>query len=91
MRHLVDVTSRKQVSIVLRFVDDTDTIREEFWILLFGEVLVRKLKEIMVVYGFDFGKCYRHAGVEDTRMHQICTHAHARVLAACRRNLIFSV
>ena len=46
----------------MRFVDDTDTIREEFVDFvtvdrITGEVLAAKLKEMLVTYGLDFRGC----------------------------------
>ena len=60
---VVDVSRKEQVSIVLRFVDDTDTIREEFLDFvtvdrITGEVLSNKLKEMVVQYGLELKNCH---------------------------------
>ena len=59
---VVDVARKQQVSIVLRFVDCTDTIREEVLDfvtvdLITGEVLANKLNEMVQQYGLDFSDC----------------------------------
>ena len=59
---MVDVSRKEQVSIVLRFVDDTDTIREEFLNFvtvdrITGEVLSNTLKEMVVQYGLELKNC----------------------------------
>ena len=59
----MDVAGKEQLSIVVRFVDDTDTIREEFVDFvtvdrITGEVLASKLKEMLVTYGLDFRDCW---------------------------------
>ena len=58
----MDVAGKEKLSIVERFVDDTDTIREEFVDFvtvdrITGEVLAAKLKEMLVTYGLDFRDC----------------------------------
>ena len=58
----MDVAGKEKLSIVVRFVDDTDTIREEFVDFvtvdrITGEVLAAKLKEMLVTYGLDFCDC----------------------------------
>ena len=58
----MDVAGKEQLSIVVRFVDDTATIREEFVDFVIvdritDEVLAAKLKEMLVTYGLDFRDC----------------------------------
>ena len=59
---VVDVAGKEQLSIVVRFVDNTDTIREDFVDFvtvdrITGEVLAAKLKEMLVTYDLDFRDC----------------------------------
>ena len=59
---VVDISNKEQVSIVLRFVDDSCNIREEFLDFVVveritGEVLAHKIKETLVKYGLDFQDC----------------------------------
>ncbi|SMN02068.1 hypothetical protein SPONN_425 [uncultured Candidatus Thioglobus sp.] len=57
-----DVSSKEQLSIVLRFVDSNRDIREEFVDFvsverITGEVLAAKIKETLVKYDLDFQNC----------------------------------
>ena len=57
-----DVSNKEQVSIVIRFVDSSNCIREEFldFILterLTGEVLAYNIKDTLTKYGLDFKNC----------------------------------
>ena len=57
-----DVSNKEQVSIVLRFVDSINWIREEFLDFIAtdritGEVLAGKIKDFLTKYGLDFQNC----------------------------------
>lgn len=59
---VVDVAGKQQVSIVLRFVDDKDIIREElvdFFNVdrITGEVLASKIRETLVKYNLNLSDC----------------------------------
>ena len=57
-----DVSNKEQVSIVIRFVDSSNCIREEFLDFILtervtGEVLAYNIKDILTKYGLDFKNC----------------------------------
>ena len=59
---VTDVSNKEQVSIVIRFVDVSCNIREEFLEFvttdrITGEVLANKIKETLVKWGIDFQDC----------------------------------
>ena len=57
-----DVSNKEQVSIVLRFLDSSGCIREEFLDFVgtsrvTGEALALLIKEVLIKYGLDFQDC----------------------------------
>ncbi len=59
---VTDVSNREQVRIVLRFVDNTKSIREEFLDFIStdrvtGEILACNIKSTLVKYGLEFENC----------------------------------
>ena len=59
---VVDVSTKEQVSIVLRFVDSNHNIREEFLDFvgterITGEILAREIKKTLTKFGLDFQDC----------------------------------
>ena len=59
---VTDVAIKEQMSVVLRFIDSSCSIREEFMDFVYteritGEVLAAKLKETIAKYGIDFQDC----------------------------------
>lgn len=60
---ITDISTKEQLSLVIRFVDSSCNIREEFldFILtdrITGEVVARKIKEALVKYGLEFKNCH---------------------------------
>ena len=57
-----DVSNKEQVSIVIRFVDSSNCIHEEFLDFILtkrvtGEVLAYNIKDTLTKYGLDFKNC----------------------------------
>ena len=57
-----DVSNKEQVSIVIRFVDSSNCIREEFLDFILTErvtveVLAYNIKDTLTKYGLDFKNC----------------------------------